>query len=272
MWFKSTRLHILLSILFLVIGTTARAQNLEGAALVRALERGGYVVVMRHASSPSEPPAKDSADVENTRDERQLDEKGRTTATAMGKALHELKIPLGEVLSSPTYRPLETVRYAQLGAARTYSELGDNGKSMQGRTEAQRIRFSTRSRSSPQERTHSSSPTTPISRWRSRCLEASSPTVRRSYLDRTAKEAQSSWLASRSKNGLLCGRENSVADQALSDSLANTARTRSRISSRISLTFVQRGRRRTITQKSRQLLRSHPNRDSDRAGRIFSLQ
>jgi phosphohistidine phosphatase SixA len=113
--FKSTRLHILLSILFLVIGTTARAQNLEGAALVRALERGGYVVVMRHASSPSEPPAKDSADAENTRDERQLDEKGRTTVTAMGKALHDLKIPLGEVLSSPTYRALETVRYAQLG-------------------------------------------------------------------------------------------------------------------------------------------------------------
>lgn len=137
MRFKSTRLHILLSILFLVIGTTARAQNLEGAALVRALERGGYVVVMRHASSPSEPPAKDSADAENTRDERQLDEKGRTTATAMGKALHDLKIPLGEVLSSPTYRALETVRYAQLGTARTYSELGDNGKSMQGGTEAQ---------------------------------------------------------------------------------------------------------------------------------------
>jgi phosphohistidine phosphatase SixA len=137
MRFKSTRLHILLSILFLVIGTTARAQNLEGAALVRALERGGYVVVMRHASSPSEPPAKDSADAENTRDERQLDEKGRTTATAMGKALHDLKILLGEVLSSPTYRALETVRYAQLGTARTYSELGDNGKSMQGGTEAQ---------------------------------------------------------------------------------------------------------------------------------------
>jgi phosphohistidine phosphatase SixA len=135
--FKSTRLHILLSILFLVIGTTARAQNLEGAALVRALERGGYVVVMRHASSPSEPPAKDSADAENTRDERQLDEKGRTTATAMGNALHKLKIPVGEVLSSPTYRALETAKYAQFGTARTYPELGDDGKSMQGGTEAQ---------------------------------------------------------------------------------------------------------------------------------------
>jgi phosphohistidine phosphatase SixA len=137
MRFKSDLLQRLLSIVVLATGTTACAQNLEGAALVHSLERGGYVVVMRHASSPSEPPAKESADAENTRDERQLDEKGRTTATAMGKALHELKIPVGEVLSSPTYRALETVKYAQLGTARTYPELGDDGKSMQGGTEAQ---------------------------------------------------------------------------------------------------------------------------------------
>jgi hypothetical protein len=56
MRFRSTPLQILFSILFLVIGSTGRAQNLEGAALVRALERGGYVVVMHHASSPSDPP------------------------------------------------------------------------------------------------------------------------------------------------------------------------------------------------------------------------
>ena len=56
---------------------------------------------------------------------------------AMGKALRSLKSPIGEVLSSPTYRALETVKYAQLGNARTYAELGDNGRSMQGGTEAQ---------------------------------------------------------------------------------------------------------------------------------------
>jgi phosphohistidine phosphatase SixA len=137
MRFKSNLLEILLSVLVLAIGVPARAQNLEGAALVHALERGGYVLVIRHASSPSEPPAKESADAENTRDERQLDEKGRNTAMAMGNALHELNIPVGELLSSPTYRALETAKYAQLGTARTYPELGDDGKSMQGGTEAQ---------------------------------------------------------------------------------------------------------------------------------------
>lgn len=137
MRFKSNLLRILLSILVLAIGMTARAQNLEGSALVHALERGGYVLVMRHASSPSQPPAKDSTDAENTRAERQLDEKGRTLATAMGKALHDLKIPVGAVLSSPAYRALQTVKYAQLGNARTYAGLGDNGQSMQAAGEAQ---------------------------------------------------------------------------------------------------------------------------------------
>jgi hypothetical protein len=152
MRFKSNLLQILPSIIVLAIGTTACAQNLEGAALVDALERGGYVLVMRHASSPSEPPAKDSADAENTRDEGQLDETGRTTSTAMGNALHQLKIPVGDVLSSPTYRALETAKYTRLGTARTYPELGDDGKSMQGGTDAAIPKLSSRSLRMPPAR------------------------------------------------------------------------------------------------------------------------
>lgn len=113
------------------------AQSLQGEALVKALRQGGYVIVMRHARSPLEVPDKQTANPDNTKPERQLDAEGRATAVAMGKALRDLKIPIGEVLSSPTYRALETAKYAQLGSARTYAELGDNGQSMQGGTEAQ---------------------------------------------------------------------------------------------------------------------------------------
>jgi phosphohistidine phosphatase SixA len=55
----------------------------------------------------------------------------------MGKALRDLKIPIGTVLTSPTYRALETIRYAQFGNPQTFPELGDNGQSMSGGTEAQ---------------------------------------------------------------------------------------------------------------------------------------
>jgi phosphohistidine phosphatase SixA len=121
----------------ILLAGAAPAQTLSGEALVKALQRGGYVIVMRHTSSPREAPDKQAANADNVKVERQLDEVGRTTATAMGKALRDLKIPVGEVLASPTYRALETVKYAQLGNARTYTELGDNGQSMQGGTEAQ---------------------------------------------------------------------------------------------------------------------------------------
>jgi phosphohistidine phosphatase SixA len=101
------------------------------------LRQGGYVIVMRHTSSPREAPSKQTANADNVKLDRQLDETGRATATAMGKAIRELKIPIGDVLTSPTYRALETVRYAQLGNPQPYAELGDNSQSMQGGTEAQ---------------------------------------------------------------------------------------------------------------------------------------
>lgn len=121
----------------MLLPSIASAQQLHGEALVEALRHGGYVIIMRHASSPRETPDKQTASADNTKLERQLDAEGRNTAIAMGKALHGLKIPIGEILSSPTYRALETVRYAELGNPRTFSELGDNGQSMQGGTEAQ---------------------------------------------------------------------------------------------------------------------------------------
>jgi phosphohistidine phosphatase SixA len=120
-----------------LFGGAAHAQSLHGEALVKALRQGGYVIVMRHASSPGQPPSKQDADPENVKLERQLDAHGRASAAAMGKAFRALKIPVGNVLSSPTYRALETVRLARFGEAKTYPELGDGGKSMQGATDAQ---------------------------------------------------------------------------------------------------------------------------------------
>ena len=101
---------------------TALAQDLHGEALVKALQKGGYVLVMRHASSPREVPDKQAANLDNSKPERQLDEVGRNTAIAMGKALRDLRIPIGNVLSSPTYRALETVRLAKFGAPQTFPQ------------------------------------------------------------------------------------------------------------------------------------------------------
>jgi phosphohistidine phosphatase SixA len=118
--------------LALVVGALAQvhAQTMSGSAVVSALKRGGYVLVMRHASSPSQPPDAATADPENTARERQLDATGRATSTAMGKAIKALGIPIGQVYTSPTYRARETARLAQFPKAEPIPELGDRGKSM----------------------------------------------------------------------------------------------------------------------------------------------
>lgn len=122
-----------------LMGTAASAQALSGAALVSALQRGGYVLVMRHARSPQVPPTRQAADPGNTTLERQLDDAGREGAGAMGRALRALRVPLGEVATSPAFRARQTAELAGLTGAQVIVELGDNGQSMQGVTEAQGV-------------------------------------------------------------------------------------------------------------------------------------
>lgn len=111
--------------------SAAHAQPLAGASLVEALRGGGYVLLMRHASSPQALPAASEADAGNTGRERQLDDAGKRIAVEMGQAIKALRLPVGEVWSSPTYRALQTVRLAGLPEPSTAPELGDRGQSMQ---------------------------------------------------------------------------------------------------------------------------------------------
>ena len=119
--------NLLAAGVILGLGHAAAAPLTPG--LIRDLRHGGYVLLMRHASSPPDLPSMSIADPLNVKRERQLDETGRTTATAMGQAIKALHIPLGTILASPTYRALETVRLAGLGT-RDCGQLGDQGQSM----------------------------------------------------------------------------------------------------------------------------------------------
>jgi phosphohistidine phosphatase SixA len=126
-----------LTLLILAYATFSQAPQTTTTDLVGALRNGGCVIVMRHASSPRETPDKATANPDNVKLERQLDEAGRASAIAMGKAIRDLKIPIGEVFASPTYRAMETVRLAQLPNPHPQAELGDGGQSMQAASDAQ---------------------------------------------------------------------------------------------------------------------------------------
>jgi phosphohistidine phosphatase SixA len=70
------------------------------------------VLVMRHASAPVSRPETPAAQADNTSHERQLDDRGKACARAMGEAIRQLRIRVDEIFSSPTYRARETVRLA----------------------------------------------------------------------------------------------------------------------------------------------------------------
>jgi hypothetical protein len=102
--------RMLVALAALLAAAPLAGQTLPRNQLAAALRAGGYVIVMRHANSPRQGLDAATANPDNTRRERQLDEAGRRDATAMGAALKRLQIPFNEVLASPTYRALKTAR------------------------------------------------------------------------------------------------------------------------------------------------------------------
>jgi len=109
---------------------TAHGESPTRRELLAALRSGGYIILMRHTSSPRDRPDRATANADNANLERQLDAPGQLAAREMGDALRRLRIPIGQVLSSPSYRALETVKCARLGTAITLPQLGDSGQSM----------------------------------------------------------------------------------------------------------------------------------------------
>ena len=134
---EDMRMTSVVAFVLCAVAPSAAGQNGPPTPVVDALRGGGLVIVMRHASSPREQPDAATANPDNTSRERQLDRVGKDTATAMGAALRALKIPVGVVLTSPTYRARETVKYIGLPNPTAVPELGDGGQSMAGASEAQ---------------------------------------------------------------------------------------------------------------------------------------
>ena len=98
--------------------------------LVAALRGGGYVIVMRHAHAPFEPPVAGQAEADNATGERQLDPAGKAQAEAIGGRLKSDGIPVGPVYASPTFRALQTARLMGFARPQARAELGDGGASM----------------------------------------------------------------------------------------------------------------------------------------------
>jgi phosphohistidine phosphatase SixA len=103
----------------------SHAPSGPNALVVEALQTGGCVLVMRHASAPMSRPESHAAETDNASCERQLDDSGKACVRAMGQSISQLRIRLDEVFSSPTYRARETVRLAGFLEPRIITQLDE---------------------------------------------------------------------------------------------------------------------------------------------------
>src|SRR5262245_10266362 len=90
---------------------------LQGKELVEALQKGGYVIFFRHTQTDPNMADTDTLNLENTKAQRHLTDKGREQAKAIGAAFKKLNIPVSQVFTSQFYRAVEVARLAQFGAA-----------------------------------------------------------------------------------------------------------------------------------------------------------
>lgn len=82
--------------------------TLAGPALVSALRRGGYVLYLRHTSTDFGENDERMTDFADCAKQRNLTDKGRAEARAIGAAVREIKIPIAIVYASPYCRTIET--------------------------------------------------------------------------------------------------------------------------------------------------------------------
>jgi phosphohistidine phosphatase SixA len=114
-------------------GNTQTETLLSGSQLVKALQTGKYVVYFRHAKTDWSQIDESRENLEDCKKQRNLSERGRDDAKAIGQAFQALNIPVARVLASPYCRTQDTARLA-FGRVEPTNQL----ISIYGKSEAER--------------------------------------------------------------------------------------------------------------------------------------
>jgi broad specificity phosphatase PhoE len=108
----------------LLASTLVFAPAQADEALWQSLRAGGHVLYIRHSQTTpgvGDPPG---FKLEDCATQRNLSDEGRAQARRMGEALRQRGVPIGEVLSSPWCRCVETAQLA-FGRAKVWTPLSN---------------------------------------------------------------------------------------------------------------------------------------------------
>jgi phosphohistidine phosphatase SixA len=97
------------------------------SAFVSELQKGGYVLFLRHFQTNVDQADTDPLNLENVKAQRQLTDEGRQKAVALGEAFRILKIPIGKVIASKFYRAYETGGLLKVGEVVQSIDVSEGG-------------------------------------------------------------------------------------------------------------------------------------------------
>jgi phosphohistidine phosphatase SixA len=86
------------------------SETLTGRPLLAALQAGGLVIYFRHTATDFGQNDEQMSGYEDCARQRNLTDRGRDEARAIGAAIKRLALPVGQVLASPFCRTMETAR------------------------------------------------------------------------------------------------------------------------------------------------------------------
>ena len=94
----------------MALATVAWAQTAAVDDVLSKLRAGGHVIVLRHGATPNDQADTDPLNLDNVAKQRQLNDKGRADARAVGNTFKAAGVPIGKSISSRFYRAVETAQ------------------------------------------------------------------------------------------------------------------------------------------------------------------
>src|SRR5262245_41928109 len=115
----ATLVSCLLISLSAYVDAADEPKPLAGEELIAELQKGGYVLFMRHPATDQYATDTDTMNLDNLKAQRHLTDEGRNQAKSFGKACRKLKISMDKILASKYYRAIEAAKLTDLGEVAT---------------------------------------------------------------------------------------------------------------------------------------------------------
>src|ERR1700720_305874 len=111
-------------------GLAAGSAAADDKTLAQAWRAGGLVIVLRHGATSADQVDAEPVDFDNIAAQRNLNDKGKAAAVALGDAFRQIGLPVGKVYTSRFNRAYETATLAGFKQAEKIPELTDAGPGM----------------------------------------------------------------------------------------------------------------------------------------------